>query len=106
MYPYLHLWVDREGFARCRELLATAGMPFTEEERTAFNWINGEPPVTDVLGYLHTPFGRVPCRLRDTMGRQFDVRIPIAEEWLDLFGELERVFAGHVLPRPGAKAGT
>jgi hypothetical protein len=77
MYPYQHVWIDREAFDRSRDLLAAAGMAFTVESRSAFPWLEGEPPITDVFGHLDTPLGPVPCRLRNTMNRQFDLRIPL-----------------------------
>jgi hypothetical protein len=99
VYPYQHLWIDRDAFESCRDRLAAAGLPFTEENRTSFIWIKGELPITDVFGHLHTPNGRVECVLRDTMGKQFDVKIPIDQ--IDLYDMLKQVFAGHVLERPG-----
>ena len=98
MSPHFHFRLDRHGYEKCFDLLATAGMPFTEERRDSFPWLKGDPPITDIYGHLSSPQGAVPCRLRNSSGRSFCFTVTVLEEeHVEVLEEVGKVLADYLV---------
>ena len=93
MSPRQHFKLDAEGHARWIELLAAAGMTFTEQNQQSI----GNPPTKVIYGELHSPRGSFQCELHASTNLYQLIITPLGGvEKLEILEDLENAFEGHL----------
>ena len=105
MSPNFTFWLDAEGYAQCTDLLAAAGMQFSEQPSVPQR-IASLPAEASVRGVLVSPRGTFRAKMSAYEGRyRFVVTVlSDAEVVIGVLDDLERAFAGHLLTRRGTAA--